>query len=56
MMQPIVAEALLQNKLNKEQGLLARMLVIHPTSTMGHRRFKQASQESDDNLQKYSKR
>ncbi|MCE2929901.1 MAG: DUF3987 domain-containing protein [Vampirovibrionales bacterium] len=43
MMQPIVSEGLLQNKLNQQQGLLARMLVIYPDSTMGHRRFKQST-------------
>ena len=54
MMQPIVAEALLENKLNQQQGLLARMLVIYPDSTMGHRRFKQASAESTSLLNAYS--
>ncbi|MFN9690846.1 MAG: YfjI family protein [Vampirovibrionales bacterium] len=54
MMQPIVAEGLLQNKLNQQQGLLARMLVIYPDSTMGHRRFKQASAESTSLLNAYS--
>ena len=53
MMQPIVSEGLLQNKLNQQQGLLARMLVIYPDSTMGHRLYREAPLESQGALKAY---
>ncbi|MFM7390499.1 MAG: YfjI family protein [Vampirovibrionales bacterium] len=53
MVQPVLAEGFLSNRLNQQQGLLARMLVAFPPSTMGTRYYQQASAETEQLLRVY---
>lgn len=55
MVQPILAEGFLSNRLNQEQGFLARMLLSFPDSTMGTRYYQQASTETEQTLQVYER-
>jgi hypothetical protein len=54
MVQPIIAEGVLANRLLLEQGFLARSLVCWPTSTVGTRRYKAVDISLDLGVQGYN--
>jgi hypothetical protein len=54
MVQPIIAESVLTNRLLLEQGFLARSLVCWPTSTVGSRRYKAVDITLDPGVQAYN--
>lgn len=54
MVQPIIAEGVLANRLLLEQGFLARSLVCWPTSTVGTRRYKAVDITLDAGVQAYN--
>ena len=54
MVQPIIAEGVLSNRLLLEQGFLARSLVCWPTSTIGTRTYKAVDITRDPGVQAYN--
>jgi hypothetical protein len=56
MMQPMVAETMLGNRIMNDQGFLSRCLMVWPTSTAGHRSYKELNICNDPFTQRYRKR
>ena len=56
MVQEVIAQSFLSDKLIIGQGLLSRFLVCYPTSTMGNRLWKNPSEQSSVDLKTYSER
>ena len=54
MVQPIIAEGVLSNRLLLEQGFLARSLVCWPTSTIGTRTYRAVDITRDPGVQAYN--
>lgn len=53
MMQPMVAHTLFKNELNRNQGFLARVLIMQPESTMGERLYKAPPPEAKATIDAY---
>ncbi|MFL5253328.1 MAG: YfjI family protein [Rhodopila sp.] len=56
MMQPVVAARLLGDAMLDGIGLMARLLVVDPESTVGHRPFREATAECAEILREYMAR
>lgn len=56
MMQPVFAEELLSNPKASGQGFLARCLLAWPSSTAGHRRYREGDVYSEPGMQAFTAR
>lgn len=53
MMQGVVADMLIGNNMFREQGLLSRMLISYPDSTVGHRSYVEENVSDDPAIKTY---
>lgn len=53
MVQPVVSAALLADPMLQDQGLLSRMLVVRPVSTIGARPYRAANPYDDHGMKRY---
>ena len=54
MMQPMVAHTLFKNAMNRNQGFLARVLMMQPESTMGERLYKAPPPEAKTTIDTFN--